>query len=107
MAGQPGGNLNPSRFVPQLQGGQRALHTDKIHAMANRGLSPHEAAALLYPCETTTYSTWNGGGAASGLRDKAPGARQQLQGDDIGAVAAGVAPRRARRSAAGEMTNSA
>ena len=58
----------------------------QIHAMANRGLSPHEAAALLYPCETTTYSTWNGGGAASGLRDKAPGARQQLQGDDVEAA---------------------
>ena len=59
----------------------------KIHAIANRGLSPHKVAAQRYYGETTTCPTWNGGGAASGLRDTAPGARQQLQGDDIVATA--------------------
>ena len=46
----------------------------KIHAIANRGLSPQKVAAQRYYRETTTCPTWNGGGAASGLRDTAPGA---------------------------------
>ena len=70
----------------------------KIHAIANRGLSPQKVAAQRYYRETTTCPTWNGGGAASGLRDTAPGARQQLQGDDIVAAArAGAAAARATR----------
>ena len=65
----------------------RSFRQGKIHAIANRGLSPNKVAPQRYYRETTTCPTWNGGGAASGLRDTAPGARQQLQGDDIVAAA--------------------